>query len=89
MNGVQCYELFGGIALQNHAFFLLFLFYFHACYAVLKIPVVRGLPNGYGGYELCFGETFTANLNVISLNRAALLLWMLTTGVVISRLAIR
>ena len=21
MNGVQCYELFGGIALKNHAFF--------------------------------------------------------------------
>ena len=22
MNGVQCYELFGGIALKNHAFFI-------------------------------------------------------------------
>ena len=24
MKGVQCYELFGGIALKNHAFFLFF-----------------------------------------------------------------
>ena len=28
MKGVQCYELFGGIALKNHAFFHL-IFHFH------------------------------------------------------------
>ena len=27
MKGVQCYELFGGIALKNHAF----SFHFHIC----------------------------------------------------------
>ena len=25
MKGVQCYELFGGIALKNHAFFIFFM----------------------------------------------------------------
>ena len=28
MNGVECYELFGGIALKNHAFSFHFSFHF-------------------------------------------------------------
>ena len=28
MKNVQCYELFGGIALRNHAFFIFFHFHF-------------------------------------------------------------
>ena len=27
MKGIQCYEIFGGIALKNHAFLLRLLFY--------------------------------------------------------------
>ena len=32
MKGVQCYELFGGIALKNHAFFGLFVLYMSCVY---------------------------------------------------------
>ena len=40
MKGVQCYELFGGIALKNHAFS-----FFH-----LTVDVVPVVKKGYGVY---------------------------------------
>ena len=40
MNGVQCYELFGGIALKNHAFFsFFFLFKRHHLVTTLLIYI--------------------------------------------------
>ena len=41
MNGVQCYELFGGIALKNHAFFIIFYYcsILQCCITVL-LPMI-------------------------------------------------
>ena len=44
MKGVQCYELFGGIALKNHAFSFFFFLYRINCVRVLTV-IVSALRN--------------------------------------------
>ena len=47
MNGVQCYELFGGIALKGHAFFPMKISLF---YKMTFAACMIGQSNGYKFY---------------------------------------
>ena len=60
MKDVQCYELFGGIALKNHAFSF-FHFTFH---------IVRSIKNNFAGlpdFNSSEHSIFDANVSVIAI----------------------
>ena len=44
MKGVQCYELFGGIALKNHAFSFFFSYFIFICNHGIKHKMLKNDP---------------------------------------------
>ena len=48
MKGVQCSELFGGIALKNHTFsFFHFISFEHTCFVLFTVDLIIDLLTSY------------------------------------------
>ena len=55
MKGVQCYELFGGIALKNHAFFREIIIMSYYCFFLSNVLSYNTLLDGITIYFIiCF-----------------------------------